>query len=101
MDLAEGKDPVKFPETPWALPLTMNDFPYPREYHAQWFWRERLRQGPAQRCRGDSRLEPAGGVRGLQCDEERRRSGQAPDSLHDLAGLHRRARANRGGSTAM
>jgi FAD dependent oxidoreductase/Pyridine nucleotide-disulphide oxidoreductase len=30
--------PVKFPETPWALPLTMDDFPYPQRNHAQWFW---------------------------------------------------------------
>ncbi|MEO6742609.1 MAG: FAD-dependent oxidoreductase, partial [Chthoniobacteraceae bacterium] len=30
--------PVKFPATPWALPLTMDDFPYPQRNHAQWFW---------------------------------------------------------------
>lgn len=35
-DEAEG--PTTFPETPWALPLNMEDFPYPRDYHAQWFW---------------------------------------------------------------
>ncbi len=34
----EAKEPTKFPATPWALPLTMADFPYPREYHAEWFW---------------------------------------------------------------
>jgi hypothetical protein len=28
----------KFPETPWALDLTMKDFPYPVAYHAEWFW---------------------------------------------------------------
>jgi hypothetical protein len=27
-----------FPETPWALPLAMQDFPYPQRFHAQWFW---------------------------------------------------------------
>ena len=27
-----------FPETPWALDLTMEDFPYPRDHHGQWFW---------------------------------------------------------------
>jgi hypothetical protein len=27
-----------FPETPWALDLPEKDFPYPRKYHAQWFW---------------------------------------------------------------
>ena len=26
-----------FPETPWALPLEMGDFPYPRDHHGQWF----------------------------------------------------------------
>lgn len=34
----EAGEPTSFPETPWALPLTMEDFPYPRDYHAQWFW---------------------------------------------------------------
>lgn len=27
-----------FPETPWALDLNMEDFPYPRDHHGQWFW---------------------------------------------------------------
>jgi hypothetical protein len=27
-----------FPETPWALDLTDAKFPYPRTFHAQWFW---------------------------------------------------------------
>jgi hypothetical protein len=27
-----------FPETPWALELTMADFPYPRNFHGEWFW---------------------------------------------------------------
>ncbi|MEX0866174.1 MAG: FAD-dependent oxidoreductase [Pirellulales bacterium] len=35
---AEGKTPVAFPETPWALDLEMKDFPYPRDFHGQWFW---------------------------------------------------------------
>ncbi len=34
----EGEKPVDFPETPWALDLTMKDFPYPRDHHGQWFW---------------------------------------------------------------
>ncbi len=34
----EAAEPTSFPETPWALPLSMEDFPYPRDYHAQWFW---------------------------------------------------------------
>jgi hypothetical protein len=35
---AEEVAPQSFPETPWALPLTMADFPYPRNFHAEWFW---------------------------------------------------------------
>ncbi len=31
-------NPVPFPKTPWALNLTMQDFPYPRRFHAEWFW---------------------------------------------------------------
>lgn len=34
----EGAEPVSFPETPWALDLQMQDFPYPRDHHGQWFW---------------------------------------------------------------
>ena len=35
---ADTGSPQTFPETPWALPLTMKDFPYPIKNHAQWFW---------------------------------------------------------------
>ena len=35
---AEGKSPVDFPVTDWALELDMKDFPYPRDFHGQWFW---------------------------------------------------------------
>lgn len=34
----EGEKPAEFPKTPWALDLTMDDFPYPRDHHGQWFW---------------------------------------------------------------
>jgi len=34
----EGETEVSFPKTPWALPLSMADFPYPRDHHGQWFW---------------------------------------------------------------
>lgn len=27
-----------FPGVPWALQLTMKDFPYPRRGHGEWFW---------------------------------------------------------------
>lgn len=35
---AESQGVKSFPETPWALQLTMDDFPYPRDHHGQWFW---------------------------------------------------------------
>jgi len=35
---AEADGPRTFPATPWALPLAMADFPYPRNFHAEWFW---------------------------------------------------------------
>jgi hypothetical protein len=35
---ADAGSPVAFPETPWALNLEMEDFPYPQRFHAQWFW---------------------------------------------------------------
>lgn len=35
---AENEKSTSFPETPWALDLTMMDFPYPRDHHGQWFW---------------------------------------------------------------
>lgn len=34
----EGEKPATYPKTPWALDLTMKDFPYPRDHHGQWFW---------------------------------------------------------------
>ncbi|MFN9721596.1 MAG: FAD-dependent oxidoreductase [Planctomycetota bacterium] len=34
----EVAEPTTFPETPWALDLMMDDFPYPRDHHGQWFW---------------------------------------------------------------
>ena len=35
---ADTDKPQTFPETPWALPLTMADFPYPKHGKAEWFW---------------------------------------------------------------
>lgn len=34
----EAKSPTEFPKTEWALDLNMKDFPYPRDFHGQWFW---------------------------------------------------------------
>jgi len=38
--------PQAFPETPWAVPLTMKDFPYPRDFHGQWFWESGFDKDP-------------------------------------------------------
>ncbi|MEI6239690.1 MAG: FAD-dependent oxidoreductase [Planctomycetia bacterium] len=42
----EKENPQSFPETPWALPLTMDDFPYPRDHHGQWFWESGFDKDP-------------------------------------------------------
>lgn len=42
----EAKTPTEFPRTPWALPLQMADFPYPRDFHAQWFWESGFDKDP-------------------------------------------------------
>lgn len=38
--------PQAFPETPWALSLEEGDFPYPRKFHAQWFWESGFNKHP-------------------------------------------------------
>ncbi|MFA6545322.1 MAG: FAD-dependent oxidoreductase [Limisphaerales bacterium] len=38
--------PVSFPNTPWALDLTMDDFPYPRRGHGEWFWESGFNKHP-------------------------------------------------------
>ena len=35
---ANEEKAISFPDTPWALDLNMADFPYPRDFHGQWFW---------------------------------------------------------------
>jgi len=42
----EEESPQTFPATPWALPLTMDDFPYPRDHHGQWFWESGFDKDP-------------------------------------------------------
>lgn len=42
----EADSPQKFPEVPWALELTMADFPYPRDFHGQWFWESGFDKDP-------------------------------------------------------
>ena len=43
---AERESPQTFAATPWALPLTMADFPYPRDFHGQWFWESGFDKDP-------------------------------------------------------
>ncbi len=43
---AERDEPLEFPNTPWALDLTMKDFPYPRDHHGQWFWESGFDRDP-------------------------------------------------------
>ncbi len=43
---ADGPRP--FPETTWALPLKINDFPYPSKYIGAWFWESGFNRHPIQ-----------------------------------------------------
>ncbi|QDS92017.1 tRNA uridine 5-carboxymethylaminomethyl modification enzyme GidA [Roseimaritima multifibrata] len=43
---AEQEEPQTFPQTPWALQLSMQDFPYPRDHHGQWFWESGFDKNP-------------------------------------------------------
>ena len=43
-DTAEA--PQTFPETPWALNLEMEDFPYPKRNHGEWFWESGFNKHP-------------------------------------------------------
>jgi hypothetical protein len=49
---AETDAPQAFPETPWALPLSMDDFPYPRDHHGQWFWESGFDKDPLADAEG-------------------------------------------------
>ncbi|NLF72242.1 MAG: FAD-dependent oxidoreductase [Candidatus Anammoximicrobium sp.] len=42
----EAQQPTAFPQTPWALELTMQDFPYPRNNHGPWFWESGFDKDP-------------------------------------------------------
>ena len=48
----ELESPQAFPETPWALPLTMDDFPYPKDHHGQWFWESGFDKDPLADAEG-------------------------------------------------
>ena len=49
---ARADAPRAFPKTPWALPLTMRDFPYPRDHHGEWFWESGFDKDPLQDAEG-------------------------------------------------
>lgn len=49
---AEGEQPVDFPAVPWALDLNMEDFPYPRDHHGQWFWESGFDKDPIGEAEG-------------------------------------------------
>lgn len=49
---AETDAATTFPETPWALDLTMKDFPYPRDFHGQWFWESGFDKDPLADAEG-------------------------------------------------
>jgi len=42
----EADEPATFPDVPWALDLKMEDFPYPRDHHGQWFWESGFDKDP-------------------------------------------------------
>lgn len=41
-----AKAPVAFPESPWALPLTQNGFPYPGGGKGEWYWESGFNKHP-------------------------------------------------------
>lgn len=50
---AEEAQPVEFPNTDkWALDLNMEDFPYPRDHHGQWFWEGGFDKDPLKDAEG-------------------------------------------------
>ena len=48
----EQENPIEFPKTPWALQLEMEDFPYPRDHHGQWFWESGFDKDPLTDAEG-------------------------------------------------
>jgi hypothetical protein len=48
----DREEPQAFPETPWALQLSLDDFPYPRDHHGQWFWESGFAKDPLRDAEG-------------------------------------------------
>ena len=49
---ANDKKEISYPKTPWALDLNMADFPYPRDFHGQWFWESGYDKDPLGNAEG-------------------------------------------------
>ena len=44
----QADEPQPFAEVPWTLDLEMDDFPYPRAGHGQWFWESGFDKDPIE-----------------------------------------------------
>ena len=44
----EAEQPQSFPDLEWALNLNMDDFPYPKRFHGEWFWESGFDKDPIQ-----------------------------------------------------
>ena len=49
---ANAPKEASYPKTPWALDLNMADFPYPRNFHGQWFWESGYDKDPLKDAEG-------------------------------------------------
>jgi hypothetical protein len=43
---ANTDNPVEFSAAPWGLELDMDAFPYPRDFHGEWFWESGFDKDP-------------------------------------------------------
>ena len=86
----EAEADVDFPATPWALDLEMDDFPYPREHHAEWFWESGFNQDPIRDAEAIRDWNLRAVVWRLSGHEESRRAGAASSRPVELDGVHGR-----------
>ncbi len=79
----EAEQPVAFPETPWALDLDMEDFPYPRDHHGQWFWESGFDKDPIDDAESirDWNLRAVYGAFNAMKNRRRRRPAPQPPIL--------------------
>jgi hypothetical protein len=43
---ANADGPVEFSAAPWGLELDIDEFPYPRDFHGEWFWESGFDKDP-------------------------------------------------------